>query len=221
MQSGLIHQIKQIFLKELKQEWRNRYALMSILLLLLVSVFIVYRIDKTATDKVWHGYFYLILLFGVVQNISRSFLDENDGVMLYYRATVNHSALLGAKILYQFFINTIFLFLLIGFMNFFLDQGIPHFQEYMVTALLFSLSCVTIFTFNASIAKGAKNSALVASVLSFPLLLPNLLISLRSAEKSFMTIENVAFYTDWFVMLLLLLISVILSLTLFRYIWSD
>lgn len=221
MQSGLIHQIKQIFLKELKQEWRNRYALMSILLMLLVSVFIVYRIDKTATDRVWHGYFYLILLFGVVQNISRSFLDENDGVMLYYRSLVSHTALLSAKILYQFFINGFFLALLLIFMNFFLDQSINHFMEYMVTALLFSLSCATIFTFNASIAKGAKNSALVASVLSFPLLLPNLLIGLRSAEKSFLAIENVTFYTDWLVMLILLVISIILSVVLFRYIWSD
>lgn len=221
MHSSLIHQIKQIFLKELKQEWRNRFALMSILLMLVVSVFIVYRIDKNASDKVWHGYFYLILLFGVVQNIGRSFLDEDSGVMLYYRSVVNHIALLSAKILYQFFVNSFFLVLLLILMNFFLDQSIPHFFEYVVTALLFTLSCATIFTFNASIAKGAKNSALVASVLSFPLLLPTLLISLSSAEKSMMSVENMVFYNDWIVLVILLVISIILSVVLFRHIWSD
>lgn len=221
MQTSVIHQIKHLFLRELRQEWRNRFALMSIVLMLVVSVFIVYTIDKNAENLVWHSYFYLILIFGVVQNIGRSFLFETKGMQLYYKTLAHNKAVLLSKIVYQFLVNVVFLVILLLLMNFFMRQSIPHLWEYMVTALLFTLGNVTIFTFNSAIAKGANNSALVASVLSFPLLIPNLVVSLKSARKCMMNLDNLVFFQDWLVLIGILTITLILSLVLFRHIWSD
>ena len=221
MQSGLIHQIKILFMRELKQEWRNRFALSSIVLMLIISVFIVYTIDKTSSNLSWHSYFYLILLFGLVQNVGRSFLSETEGIKLYYKSIADNKAVLTAKLLYQYLINIVFLVLLLILMNFFLSQSIPHFWEYCLTLALFTLCSVSIFTFNSSIASGANNSALVSSVLSFPLLIPTLIVSLKAARKSMMSIENLSFFQDWLVLLLIFCITVILSIVLFRHIWTD
>jgi len=221
MQSSLMQQIKHLFLKELKMELRNRYALFSLVLLLVISVFIIYTISKHVDNKIWHSLFYVVLIFGVVQNISRSFLNEHSGSLLYYRFLVDGKAIIISKIIYQFLVNIFFLLVLTVLMNFWLPQSIPHFWEYMVTAIIFTFCNAAVFTFNSSIALGAKNSSLVAVILSLPLLLTSLLVGLKSANKALSPIENLVFFQDWLVLFLLLCIQVLLSIVLFNFIWKE
>ncbi len=202
-------------------EIKNKYALLSLVLLLVVSVFIIYNIQKQATDKVWHSLFYVVLIFGVVQNIGRSFLTENKGSLLYYKFLVDSRAIIISKIAYQFLVNSFFLIVLFVLMNFWLPQGIPHLGKYMVTALLFTLCNSAVFTFNSSLAMGAKNSSLVALILSLPLLLPSLVVSLKSASTTLTNIENQVFYQDWLVLILLLAMQCLLSVVLFKYVWEE
>ena len=222
MQRSVIQQIKQLFIKELKAEWLNRFALMSIALMLLISVFVVYTIDKVAISQSWHAYFYLVLIFGVVQNISRSFLGESAGLMTYYRTLISHRAFFIAKLLYQAFINTLFVIMLFVLMNFFLPHGIKAIGPYLITVYLFTLCNVAIFTFNAAIASSAKNSSLVAGVLSFPLLIPNLMVSLKASSKSLEATENwQMLWADWGVLLALFSICLILGMVLFQFLWQE
>ncbi len=127
MQTQITKQIKQLFLKELRVEFKNKYAFWSLLLMLVISVFIIYTIQKQASNQVWHSLFYVILILGVVQNITRSFLAEQKGTLLYYRFLVDAKALIISKILYQYVINSLFLVVLFVLMNFWLPQTIPHF----------------------------------------------------------------------------------------------
>jgi heme exporter protein CcmB len=162
-----------------------------------------------------------MLIFGVIQNIGRSFLSESRQIMQYYRNLVDNRALIASKILYQFMINSIFLALLFALMNFFLIQEIYYLGQYLITALLFTLCNSVIFTFNAAIASSARNSGLIASVLSLPLLLPNLIVSLKVAGKSLMEVGNLSFIQDWLILMLLILLVSVLSLVLFRNIWVS
>ncbi|MDB4161837.1 heme exporter protein CcmB [Bacteroidia bacterium] len=221
MQTDLTKQIKQLFLKELKMELKNKYALWSLVLLLVVSVFIIYTIQKEASNKVWHSLFYVVLIFGVVQNIGRSFLMENKGSLLYYKFLVDSRAIIVSKIAYQFLVNAFFLVVLAVLMSFWLPQSIPHFWQYLVTALLFTLCNSAVFTFNSALALGAKNSGLVAMILSLPLLIPSLLVSLKSASKAISPLDNLNYIQDWGVLLLLLVMQLVLSVVLFKYVWEE
>ena len=202
-------------------ELKNKYALWSLILLLVVSVFIIYTIQKEASNQVWHSLFYVVLIFGVVQNIGRSFLMENKGSLLYYKFLVDSRAIIISKILYQFLINAFFLVVLTALMSFWLPQSIPHLWEYIVTALLFTLCNSAVFTFNSALALGAKNSSLVAMILSLPLLIPSLLVSLKSASKAISPLDNLNYIQDWGVLLLLLMMQLVLSVVLFKYVWEE
>ncbi|MFT4599818.1 MAG: ABC-type transport system involved in cytochrome c biogenesis permease component, partial [Arenicella sp.] len=161
------------------------------------------------------------LIFGVVQNIGRSFLMENKGSLLYYKFLVDSRAIIISKILYQFLINAFFLVVLTALMSFWLPQSIPHLWEYIVTALLFTLCNSAVFTFNSALALGAKNSSLVAMILSLPLLIPSLLVSLKSASKAISPLDNLNYIQDWGVLLLLLIMQLVLSVVLFKYVWEE
>lgn len=202
-------------------ELKNRYALLSLILLLVVSVFIIYTIQRTAPNQTWHSLFYVVLIFGVVQNIGRSFLMENRGSLLYYKFLVRPQAIIAGKILYQFVVNIVFVMILFALMNFWLPQSIPHLGSYLVTAVLFTLGSAAVFTFNSAISIGAKNSSLVSLILSLPLLIPSLLISLRSANKTLNAASDVVFYHDWVILMLLLIMQVVLALALFQYVWEE
>lgn len=221
MQSNLTKQIKTLFVKELNTELKNKYAVLSLVLILVISVFIIYTIQKHTTNAVWHTLFYVVLIFGVIQNITRSFLAEKRGNLLYYKFLVDPKALIVSKILYQFVVNVGFLIVLLLLFNFWLDQSINHFLEYVVTAVLFTFCNAAVFTFNSSLALGAKNSGLVATILSLPLLIPSLIVGLKSASKALSTIENLVFYQDWLVMVLLLVIQCLLAIVLFKYVWEE
>ncbi|MBR9859270.1 ABC transporter permease [bacterium] len=219
--NSLIYQTLTLVKKEIQVEWRNKYALYSIILMLVTSVFIVFTIQGSTDNTSWHSLFYILLVFGVVQNIGRSFLSENPGTLLYMKFMAHNKSVISSKLIYQFLLNSVFLFVLFILMNFFLDQDIQHLWEYIVTTVLFTLCNSAIFTFNAAIALGAKNSSLVASVLSFPLLIPNLIVSLKISSKCLLTIENVNFAQDWLIMLLLTGMTCILAVVLFRNIWTE
>jgi len=221
MQTSITKQIKHLFLKELRVEFKNRYALWSLLLMLIIAVFVIYTIQKEATNLMWHSLFYVILIFGIIQNITRSFLHEKKGNLLYYRFLVDGKALIIAKVLYQFLVNTFFLFMLFILMNFWLPQSIPFLIHYGITTWLFMMCNVTVFTFNSALALNARNSSLVATILSMPLLIPSLLISLKSASRTMSAIAHVDYYQDWAVLILLLTIQCVLSVTLFNYVWND
>lgn len=221
MQTSITKQIKHLFLKELRVEFKNRYALWSLLLMLIIAVFVIYTIQKEATNLMWHSLFYVILIFGIIQNITRSFLHEKKGNLLYYRFLVDGKALIIAKVLYQFLVNTFFLVMLFILMNFWLPQSIPFLIDYGITAWLFMLCNVTVFTFNSALALNARNSSLVATILSMPLLIPSLLISLKSASKTMSSIDHDGYYQDWVVLILLLITQCVLSISLFNYVWKD
>ena len=221
MKTALTKQIKELFLKELRMELKNKYALWSLVLLLVVSVFIIYTIQKQASNKVWHSLYYVVLIFGVVQNIGRSFLMENKGSLLYYKFLVDSRAIIVSKIAYQFLINTFFLLILTALMRFWLPQTIPHFGEYFITALLFTLCNSATFTFNSALALGAKNSSLVALILSLPQLQPSLQESLQSPSKAISPLDNQVYYQDWMILGLLLTMQLVLAVVLFKYVWDE
>jgi heme exporter protein B len=221
MQTSLMQQIKTLFVKEAKMEWKNRYALFALVLQIVIAGFIVSTINNAVPNKVWHALFYVVLIFGVVQNITRSFLHENKGSLLYYKFLVNPRALVFAKIIYQFVINLIFLGVMLLVMSFFVPQTINHFAEYIFTAVLFILFNSAVFTFNSAISISAKNSSLIASVLSLPLLIPGLLVCLKSASLTMESIQNINFSQDWVILLLLTAIVFLLSGVLFKFVWEE
>ncbi|MBO6518069.1 MAG: ABC transporter permease, partial [Bacteroidia bacterium] len=78
METGLIRQAKILFLKEVKTEWRNRYALNGILVQLVASVFIASLCFQGIKPATWNGLFWIILMFSGVNAIARSFIQERS-----------------------------------------------------------------------------------------------------------------------------------------------
>src|SRR5210317_307594 len=92
MEIGLIQQAKILFLKEVKTEWRNRYA---------INGFIVSLCFQSIKPMTWNALYWVILLFSAVNAIARSFIQERHGRLLYYHSLVHPLAVLYSKMLFN------------------------------------------------------------------------------------------------------------------------
>lgn len=222
MTSNLINQTTFFFKKEFYADWKNKTSITSLLLMIFITVFIVYKIvEFTADEKVWHALFYVLIIFGVLQNVSRSFLNEKKGIIFYYAQIVNPKALILAKMSYQITLNTVFLGILYLTFSFLIPHQIEKIGLYLITAWLFSTANCAIFTFNSAVSIGAKNAALLAQILSLPLLIPTLLITISIAAEILSPMNQGIPYQGWMILLSLNVIIVLLGVILYEQIWRE
>src|SRR5690606_42078249 len=173
---NLLSQVKTLIYKDVVLEWRSKYAINSILLYVVSTVFVCYQSFKSVDSIVWNTLFWIILLFAAINAMNRSFLQETGARQLYYYSIVSPTAIILAKIIY----NGMLMFLLsaIAFLvyNLIFKNDIGNLPTYLLSVFLGSLSFATVFTMVAGISAKAGNNSTIMAILSFPVIIPLLII---------------------------------------------
>lgn len=210
-----------LILKEMKLEWRRKHAISGILLYVLSTIFIVYTTTIKVEAKVWNVLFWIIVLFASVNAIVKSFIQESGQRQLYYYQIANPTAILLSKIIYN---AALLLFLsLLSFVVFSFVAGNPvrAYDEFFMTLFLGSLGFSITFTFISAIAGKADNSSTLMTILSFPLIIPILLLLLKMSANALRLINDTDLSGDISMLLAIDLILMGLALVLFPYLWRD
>lgn len=218
---SLFAQVRYLLYKEVLLEWRSKYALNSILLYVVSTVFVCYQAFRTLNPVVWNALFWIILLFASINAISKSFVQENKGRQLYYYSIVSAQAVILSKIIYN-----ILLMLLLSVVAFFVYSVI--FRNplgdpllYFISIVLGSISFATVFTMVSSISAKAGNSGTLMAILSFPVIIPLLIILIKLSKNAMDGLERAVSVNEIIVLFLINAIVVSVSLLLFPYIWRD
>lgn len=211
-----------LFLKEIRLEWRRRYALSGVLLYVISTVFVVYTIvGEKATGVVWAALFWIIVLFASVNAVAKSFVQENQQRQLYYYTLASPSAVILSKMLY----NTLLLFLIAslsyGAFSLIMDSPVKNQSLFWGILLLGSLAFAVTFTFIAAISAKASQSATLMAILSFPVIIPVLMTLLRLSKIALNLMTDTAYYRDIVILLSIDLILGTLVFILFPYLWRD
>ena len=89
-----MQELKALIEKEIRLEWRQRYALNGMLLYIVSTVFVCYMSFTLKTKGIepitWNTLFWIILLFTAVNSITKSFTQERAGRQLYYYTLENY-----------------------------------------------------------------------------------------------------------------------------------
>ena len=202
-------------------EWRSKYAFNGILLYVVSTVFVCYLAFKTTQPIVWNVLFWIIMLFAAVNAVAKSFIQESKGRILYYYTIASPQAIIIAKTIYN-----IFLLLLITFIAFIIyklvfanELGDP--LLYLVSIFLGSLSLSTVFTMTSAIASKAGNSGTLMAVLSFPVIIPLLMLLIKLSKNAMDGLDRSVSYDEIGVLVLINIIVLSVSLLLFPYLWRD
>jgi heme exporter protein B len=93
--------------------------------------------------------------------------------------------------------------------------------QYLLVSVLFTIGLSTVFTLVSAIAAGAGNNHLLIPVLGLPLMLPLLLITVKSAKKAMDGIETNAVYYDLAALAFMDVMLIYLAVLLYKYLWKN
>src|SRR6218665_3070559 len=183
-----MQEIRALIEKEVRLEWRQKYALNGMLLYIVSTVFVCYLSFKLKVNDIepitWNTLFWIILLFTAVNSITKSFTQEGAGRQLYYYTLASPQGIILSKIIY----NTLLMLVLsvLGFGVYVIMMGNPvaNLPMYLVCLLLGSIGFSTTLTMVAGIASKAENTSTLMAILSFPIILPMLMMIIKLSKSA-------------------------------------
>ncbi len=220
-----LQQVGALMRKEFVLEWRQRYALNGMLLYMVGSVFVCYLSFNARrgqlTPIVWNTLFWIILLFTAINAVAKSFVQERAGRLLYYYTVASPLQIIVSKILY----NTVLMLLLsgLGFITyaFVLGNPVQDTGLYIVSLVLGAVGFAGSLTLIAGIASKAENSATLMAVLSFPVILPLLLMLLRVSKNALDGLDRSVSVDELVTIVAIDAIVLVLSGLLFPFLWRS
>ncbi len=170
---------------------------------------------------VWNAMFWLMILFNTMNTISKGFLQESEGKLLYYHSICKAEDMILSKIIFNSLISLVLL--LFFSMGYSLVLGF-HVQlplQYLLVAVLFTIGLSSVFTMVSAIAASSGNNHLLIPVLGLPLMIPLLLITTKAAKKAMDGIESNAIYYDLAALALMDAMVIYLALILYKFLWKS
>lgn len=226
---NLYGQTKQLLKKEILLEWRSKYAFNGVLLYIVSTVFVCYMAfnlnpgfeGNSGYALVWNVLFWIIILFASVNAIAKSFLQESRGRLLYYYSIASPQAIILSKIIYNVLLMTLLSILALIVYSLFFKNPTTDNTYYFIAVLLGGMSFSTVFTMISAIASKASNNGTLMAILSFPVIIPVILLLIRMSKRAMDGLDRSLSLQDIGVLLGINVIVIATSLLLFPFLWRD
>jgi heme exporter protein B len=210
--------------KDLKCEFRTRYAVNAILMFALTTLTVVgFSFGALSLSfKVTSSLFWLVIFFSSMSGLAQVFVKEEES------RTVNVLKLVAAPstvLLGKFLFNLVLLLTLevviVPLFVVLMNLSILNLWLFLSVLLLGSLGLASATTIIAAIISRARVKGALFSVLSFPILLPLLITAIDGTRLS---LEGEAFsagLSDLRVLISYLVVMFVASLLLFDFVWGE
>ncbi len=216
-----IARVKDIFLKELSVEFRQKFAIGGIFLFAATTVFMIYKAFNDISPREWTILIWVIMLFAGLNAVVKSFLQEKKETYLYYYTLFDPIDLVVSKLLYNFiFLCSLFVIILL-FLGIFSGFPVKDIFLFVIGSLAGIFGISVVFTFVSVISASDNGNATLMSILALPLVLPIVLLLLKISAVSVRLLTDTAIMQD--VWLLLGVDSILLGamLLLFPALWKS
>jgi heme exporter protein B len=189
------------------------------------TIYIILVGFQKINAEAWITLYWIVILFASVNAGAKSFIAEGRSRLLYYYGISSPQNIILSKLLYNcILISVISIIAFIGFI-FFFGNAVDKPWNFVVIMLLGSTGLAGVFTMVSAIASKARGSATLMTILSFPVIIPQLLLLIKlSRRAASLSISNVNMdigYRELGGLLCINLIVIIVSIMLFPYLWRD
>lgn len=220
----MLKNIFTILYKDYRIELSQSHLFFSVVLYLLSSIYIIYLAFQplgVSNVETWVSIFWVIILFGAITVVSKSFFQESYKRNYYYYYLFTPDELIFSKLIYNFiflFFVSIFSFI---FFSFFIGNIIQSSSFFITLLILGSLSISNCLTLVSAIGYQVKNNSIIISVLSFPVIIPILLILIKISKLSSSEFSLNLIQDDIYLLILLNIIMISITKVLFNFLWRN
>ena len=218
---NILKQVKFLIHKEIILEWRSKYTFNSILLYVVSTIFVCYLAFKQISPITWNALFWIIMLFASVNAVVKSFVQESRGRQLYYFVIASPQAVILSKIVYNILLLLLLTAIALGFYVLVFKNPLGDPLLYFLSIFLGSLSFAAVFTMISGIASKANNSGAMMSILSFPVIIPLLMVLIKLSQNAMDGLDRSVSYNEIGVLVAINVVVITVSVLLFPYLWRD
>lgn len=217
----MMQEVLYLIRKEIMLEWKQKYAFNGLILYAICTVFVVYMAFIEIDPVAWLSILWIILLFCSVNAVAKSFVQESGQRQLYYYTLHRPEAVIISKIIYNTILLVILGALAVGLYHVFLGNPVEDAVLFYGTLFLGACCFSLTLTMISAIAAKAGNTATLLPILSFPVLLPVLIILIRISKVAVSNVGDVQMQQNITVLIAINGILIALSYILFPYLWRD
>lgn len=213
-----------VFQKDLKTEFRTRFAANLVIAFvvssLLLVMFTLKAQELNPTPK--SGLVWIIVLFAALSSLGRSFMMETDKntyalLKVYATGSAVFAGKLFFNIMFSFFVNL----LTFAAYIFLADVEIVSWFSFVIVLSLGTVGLSSVSTLVAAIVSQADRKGSIFSVLSIPLFIPFILLLTSITKSAFVDGSQQGFDNDLSALVGFIGVTITAGVILFEYIWED
>lgn len=210
--------------KDLKSEFRTRYALNAILMFALTTLTVVgFSFGAFSLGpRIISSLFWVVIFFSSMSGLAQVFVKEEESktASMLKLVAVPSTVFLG-KLLFNLFLLFLLEIVIVPLFIVLMNLTILNAWLFFLVLLLGSLGLASAATIIAAIISRARAKGALFAVLSFPILLPLLITAIHG---TYLSLEGQAFSSGWSDLRLLVSYAVVIfvaSFLLFDLVWSE
>jgi heme exporter protein B len=214
--------ISHLIKKEFLIEFRQKSTIAGIFVYIISTVFVsALCFKKIITPTIWNALFWVIFLFITINVSSKSFLQETKGKALFNYLYYHPRYFIISKIVYNMLLMSTLSLLTFFFYSWFVGSLVQNMAMFLSCLFFSSTAFSGVLTLMSAIASKASSNVSLMAILSFPVLMPLILVSIKLSKFA---IDGLAWSVSFKYLLILIMLNlvvVLLAVLLFNYIWKD
>lgn len=222
--AGLFSRSLAVYAKDVQLELRTKYAINAILMFSITTLAVVsFSLGRAdLPPDLLAALFWIVMFFSAVSGLAQVFVREEEAqTALALRLTADPESVYIGKLLFNF--SLLSLMALIITPIFFVFTGAPT-ENLPLFILIVALGVVGLCgatTLVAAIISRASVKGALFAVLSFPILMPLLMVLVKASEEALRngTIGDVSDHLK--VLISIPVIMITLSVMVFKFVWND
>lgn len=222
--AGLLSKAFAVYAKDIRLEFRSRYAINSILMFGVTTLALVsFALGQSGlSTKVLGALFWIILFFSSTAGLSLVFVREEEAqTALALRLTADPTAVYLGKLFFNFSLLTLMALVITPLFFVFTDAVVGNLLGFVLTLTLGVIGLCGASTLVAAIISRAAMKGALFAVLSFPLMITLMILLVSSTAKVMEAAPLSDIYAELQALLAYAVIMITASLMLFKYVWED
>ena len=205
----------------LKEEWKGKYAIVGAFLYIFTAVLITFLSLPGMDRPHFSAIFWIVVVFTTLQGISKAFIQMRKNNFVFWHQICSPQHFLAARLICSallMMVFTLFAYAVFTIMHGQISEGGPSF---LLVCLVTGIGISSIFTISSSIATKTDNPGVLLPVLTFPVILPLILIGSKAGKKAIDELGFSVLVPDLLVLMAFNVLIVVMGLVLVKFIWKE
>ncbi|MBK8848207.1 MAG: heme exporter protein CcmB [Bacteroidetes bacterium] len=219
---NILQQVRWLIWKEFTVELNQKFSFSGLIVYVLSNVYICYLVfSDSLSVPVWNALFWILNSFIALNAVARSFLVDSQGALLFQYTLHHPLAVIISKILYNLALMLTLSLSIFLLFNLLLGSKVQSPGLFVVCIVLGNLGFSCVFSLAAALTARAGSSTVLLTVLALPLLFPVLMITVMLSKNSMDGVAASVFLKNILTLGALDLITFVLALILFPFLWKE